>query len=87
MALELGEDAFTGKAVEVFREYSRVPQAANAHIFPATGGKVEVEVTWTQKDLERGKKISYNKSYFIEKGRDGVSEVCTSNFQTDATNM
>ena len=82
-------EAFTDKAVQVFRECSQVPTASRAHIFPTGGKGLEVEVTWTQRELERGKKVSFNKCYFVEKcpEPEGVHKLCASNFQADATNL
>ena len=86
----MDEESFTKKAVDVFRACARVPIASHAHITPGTsgGGKVEVEVTWTQKDIERGKKIASKKSYFVEQDSSGAPQsLCASSFQADATNM
>lgn len=84
-------EAFTDKAVQVFKECSLVPTASRTHIFPpASGGRCqEVEVTWTQRELERGKKVSYTKNYFVRKNTESeeVENVCVSNFQADATNV
>jgi hypothetical protein len=48
---------------------------------------IEVEVTWTQREIERGKKISYNKSYFVERSSEGLKKLCESSCQADATNV
>ena len=87
-----GVEAFTGKAVQVFREYSGVPSTSRAHIFPPSedeGKCLEVEATWTQRELERGKKVSFNKSYFVSKCSEpeGVCKMHSSNFQADASNL
>ena len=55
-------------------------------ISPTNNGKFEVEVTWTQKEIERGKKIGYNNSYFVEKGPESMKKLCASSCQADATN-
>ena len=36
---------------------------------------MEVEVTWTQREIERGKKVSYNKS---SKSAEGLEKLCVS---------
>lgn len=82
-----GGDSFTEKAVDMYRACTRVPTASRAHLSPASGGKVEVEVTWTQREVERGKEISYNKSYFVEESAEGVKKLCASSCQADATNV
>lgn len=77
----------TDRAVDVFRAFARVPIASRACI-AARSGKVEVEVTWTQKDIERGKKVSYNRSYFVEKDAEGgLHKLCTSSCQADVSNV
>lgn len=80
-------DTFSEKAVETFRACARVPTASWAHISPTNGGKVEIEVTWTQREIERGKKVSYNKSYFVNKSAEGLEKLCVSSCQADATNV
>lgn len=81
------DERFVEKAVEVYRACARVPLASRGHISPTNGGTVEIEVTWTQREIERGKKISYNKSYFVEKGPQGVKKMCVSTCQADASNV
>lgn len=83
-------EVYTEEAVRVYKACARVPLASRAHIAVIDNGKVEVEVTWSQREVERGKKISYNKSYFVEQGSEGVegvSKLCGSSFQTDTSNM
>ena len=86
---DVDEEKFSERAVEVWRACCGVPLATDAHITPgSSGGKVEVEVTWTQKDIERGKKIASNKSYFVEKDSNGgLRSLCASSFQASATNV
>ncbi len=79
--------SFTDKAVEVFKAFTGVPLASRAHICDGSGGVEEVEATWTQREMERGKKISFSKSYFLERNSEGVKKVATSAFQADATYM
>ena len=84
------EESFSDRVVELYRECSRVPAATRAYLSPtaADGKQLEVEVTWSQNELERGKKISYNKSYFVEKAEEGaVRKLCVSSCQADATNV
>lgn len=81
------DESFTERAVDVFRACARVPVASRARINPTNGGKVEVEVTWTQKEIERGKKVSYNRSYFLEKGPESLCKLCTSSCQADVSNV
>lgn len=87
---DAGGEVFCKKAVEVFRACCSVPVATGAYITPAASGgrRVEVQVTWTQKDIERGKKVASSKSYFVEKdSQEGLQVLCASNFQADATNV
>lgn len=80
---------FTEKAVSVFRECSLIPTASRARIFPRSGwagdGLLEIEATWSQRELERGKKVSFKKSYFVQRKGQDVQIVCNSAFQSDAT--
>ena len=87
MATDAAGDSFSEKAVETFRACARVPAATRAHMSSTSGGKVEVEVTWTQREIERGKKVSYNKSYFVSKSAEGLEKLCVSSCQADATNV
>lgn len=87
MATDAARDSFCEKAVDAFRACARVPTASRAHISPASDGKIELEVTWTQREVERGKKISYNKSYFVEKSSEGLRKLCVSSCQADATSV
>ena len=80
-------NSFTDEAVEVFRACARVPTATRAHISQNEGENLQVEVTWTQREVERGKKVSFDKSYFVQKSSEGVNKLCASTFQSDATNM
>ena len=82
-----GDEGFVEKAVDMYRACARVPLASRGHISTTNGGTVEIEVTWTQREIERGKKISYNKSYFVEKCPEGVKKVCVSTCQADVTNV
>ena len=55
------------------------------------GSYYEVEVRWSQRELDRGKKMAFCKSYFVERrgqeGGGGLERVCTTAFQGDATRM
>ena len=59
--------------------------------FCSPGPRYEVEVRWSQRELERGKKVAYSKSYFVERrgqeGGGGLERVCTTAFQNDITRM
>ena len=84
---ETGGDIFSQKAVNTFKACARVPTASKAYISPAVSGKIEVEVTWTQREIERGKKISYSRSYFVEKTPEGLKKSCESSCHADTTNV
>ena len=81
------DDKFTEKAVEVFRACARVPVASRARIESSSEGRVQVEVTWTQREIERGKKVSYNRTYFVENGLEGLKKLCTSSCQPAVSNV
>ncbi len=82
-------EEFTKKACKVFRECSLVPTLSAARIRAASdgGARYEVEARWTQRELLRGKKLSWSKSYFLEKKEGSVERLCTTGFQTDATRV
>lgn len=86
------EESFSEKVVDTYRACARVPAATRAHLFPSKDGGsqdglVEIEVTWTQREIERGKKISHNKSYFVERRPEGFKKLCVSSCQADVTNV
>ena len=81
---------FSDRAVKVFRECSQVPVASRGRIFPSPSGKYHsLEVAWIQKELERGKKVAYGKSYFVDAGTEGesVQILCEATFQSECTNV
>ena len=81
---------FTQKAAKVFRECAHVPSVSRARVFrrdegDAEGGCYEVEATWALRDMERGKKLAYTKSYFVQRKGRALEKLCSSTFQSDAT--
>ena len=81
-------EKFTEKAVKVFRDCSLVPAVVAARILPVEGeGRYEVEARWSQREIERGKKLTYTKSYFVEKKGTKVDNLCATTFQADATKV
>ncbi len=80
---------FAAKAVSVFKDCSQVPVASGARVYSDDGKCRCIGVTFSQKDLERGKKLSYRKNFFVTGGRDGaaVEPVCEVPFQSDCTNV
>lgn len=80
---------FTQRAVSVFRECSLIPAATRARIFPRdeATGCFEIEATWSQRELERGKKVSFTKSYFVQRKGQALEKLCNSTFQSDATQV
>ena len=89
MALE----GFTEKACKVFRDCSLVPTLSAARIrattAPAVGSdaRYEVEARWTQRELLRGKKLTWSKSYFVEENGGKLEKLFTTGFQADATRV
>ena len=86
---------FTQKAVDVFKGCAGIPSLARARILPhsASGGTtssndcLEVEATWIQTEMERGKKVAFTKSYFVKRSGHILEKICSSAFQSDATQM
>ena len=74
--------------MEVFRECARVPLLTSALVLDAGAGRYEVLSKWSQRELERGKKVSFTRSFFVEKKEGGgVEKVASSMFHSDATNQ
>ena len=71
--------------MEVFRECSLVPSLSSAAVVEVMGGMYEVVTRWTQKELERGKKVSFGKSFFVEREREGVRLMASSSSLVDTT--
>ena len=82
--------AFQDKAKELYREIAQVPVAAGGRILRSGEGLYEVEVKWSQKDLDRGSKVTFAKSYLVRRGCNdmkGLTLLTTSSFQRDATSV
>ena len=80
-------DHFTQRAVEVFRECARVPILTSALVVDVDGGKYEVLTKWSQRDLERGKKVAFSRSFLLERKGETIERVASSTFHSDATNQ
>ena len=78
---------FSERAVAVFRECALIPTLSRAHIFPNEDGCVEVEVTWSQRDLERGRNVAFTESYFLKRTPNTFEVLCSSTFQGCSTQM
>lgn len=72
------KELITQKAVGVFRECAKVPTLSSATVVDAGGGKYEVLTKWSQRDLERGKKVTFSRSHFVEKNGEKVDRVASS---------
>ena len=81
-------ESFKEKAIEVYRELAQLPVIAAARIFPQKEENVyEVEIKWGQKDIDRGKKVAFAKSYVILNSGEGIRLLTNSSFQRDATTV
>ncbi len=82
-------EEFTKKACKVYNDCSLVPTLSAARISAARdgGARYEVEARWTQRELLRGKKLSWTKSYFLTEKEGKVEKLCSTGFQADATRM
>ena len=83
----LDMDEYTKQAVHVFRECARVPILTSAIVLEAGEDRYEVLTKWSQRELERGKKVAFTRSFFIEKKEYGVKMLASSMFHSDATNQ
>ena len=86
MANPEGEE-FSERACRVFREGSLVPAVVGARIHPAGSSHFEVEASWSQRELGRGKKVVFSKSYFVGVEGGRVKRLSASTFQADASRM
>ena len=80
-------DHYTQRAVEVFRECARVPILTSALVVDAGGGRYEVLTKWSQRDLERGKKVAFSRSFLLERKGENIERVVSSTFHSDATSQ
>lgn len=81
-------ESFKEKAIEVYRELAQLPVIAAARIFPQNEEDIyEVEIKWGQKDIDRGKKVAFAKSYTILNSGEEIRLLTNSSFQRDATTV
>ena len=77
---------FTQKSIDVFKECAGIPSLTRARIFSLEDTKcLEIEATWTQMEIERGKRVAFSKSYFVQRRGHSLEKICSSTFQSDAT--
>ena len=82
------EEEFRKHACSVYQQVACLPVPGRGRMFHRGEGVWEVEVKWTQRDLERGKNVVFDKSSFIRVCQDGRLEQLTScTFQSDVTSM
>ena len=81
------EVEFCERACRVFRECCQLPTAVGARIHASGGPRFEIEAFWSQRELERGKKIVFTKSYFVAVEGDRVEKLAAGAFQADATRV
>ena len=79
------EELFTQRAIKVFRDCAKVPTLSSATVLDAGGGKYEVLTKWSQRDLERGKKVTFSRSYFLEKKGEELNCMASSSHTCDST--
>lgn len=78
---------FTERACQTYRQITQVPSVAGARIHSAGEGAFEVAARWSQRDVERGKKLGFAKSYFVQRGERGLEKRWTTAFQANLSNM
>ena len=81
------EVEFCERACRVFRECCQLPTAVGARIHASGGPRFEIEAFWSQRALERGKKVVFTKSYFVAVEGDRVEKLAAGAFQADATRV
>ena len=81
------EVKYRERACSVYRDVACLPVPATGRVFSKGKGRYDVEVHWTQRDLERGKNLSFAKNVLVSVGDGGVEELMRSAFQYDITAM
>ena len=81
------EAAYRERACSIYRAVACLPTPTKGRLFPKVQGKCEIAVKWTQRDLERGKNISFAKSAIVRAGDSGVEDCVPCAFQNDTTAM
>ena len=81
------EAEFCERACRVFRECCQLPTAVGGRIHASGGPRFEIEAFWSQRELERGRKVVFTKSYFVAVEEGRVEKVAASAFQADATRV
>ncbi|XP_019853674.1 PREDICTED: acylamino-acid-releasing enzyme-like isoform X2 [Amphimedon queenslandica] len=82
--------AIQEKARQLYREIAQIPVATGGRIFRSGDELYEIEIKWSQKDLERGNKVSFAKSYLVRRvpaGLKKLSLLSSNSFQHDATSV
>ena len=64
------------KAINLYRQFAKFPQAASATVSQSVNAGYDViETVQTQRDLERAEKVKFSRSYFIQASDDGKFNV------------
>ena len=64
------------KAIKVYRDIAQLPSVEGARISSdATKSMCQVELKWKQKDIDRGKRVGYARSYVIQRSRDKMKMI------------
>ena len=82
---ESGMEDYTRRAVKVFRECSTVPVLSSAAVADLGAGRYEVLSKWNQRELERGKKVAFTRSFVLERNGWSVEKTATCKFTSDAS--
>ena len=78
--------AFKDKAVEVYKEISQLPSIEKGRISSDSEKALyQVELKWSQQDIDRGKNVGYAKSYVVQKKNQTLELLSEISFQRDTT--
>ena len=83
----MAEAEFCERACRTFRECCQLPTAVGTRIHASGGPRFEIEASWSQRELERGKKVVFTKSYFVAVEGGKTEKLAASAFQADATKV
>lgn len=83
-------DSFLEQACSTYRKLATLPTPSKGRIINsrASAEVTEVEVQWTQRDLDRGKNLVFTRrSILSQSGDAGLQKISSGTFQKDVTQM
>ena len=85
-ALKGTMDDYVRRAVQVFRECAAVPCLSSATVACLGDVRFEVLSKWSQRELERGRKVGFRRSFVLEKRGQRLEKIVCSTSLSEASN-